>query len=98
MVQVEIQTTVEWKVLRCQENLVAVCDLLGITLQAKDMDELQSLVGEAQHLLFIDLLEDGELPQFLHSRGWVPRYPLPSRMPDDGIEFDVPFRLVQAQA
>jgi len=73
---------------------IAVCDSLNLVLEADSTDELHSLIGEAMHLLLLDLLEDNELDAFLRERGW-------QSVPDsvqqaDGVEFDVPWQLLVA--
>jgi hypothetical protein len=94
---VTIDATLVWNVERTPSgNLVAACDEVGLTMQAESQDELASLIHEGLYALFADLLEDGELDAFLRARGWGVRAPLPLTMPEDGVQFDVPFRLERA--
>lgn len=72
-------------------RLVAWCDPLGLTIEGDSEADLASMIQEAMHELFVDLLEDGELEQFLRDRGWNALTPIPARMPEQGIVFDVPY-------
>ncbi len=86
-----------WAVIRRGRGpLVAFCDALGLTVEADNQEELRSVIAEAQHVLMLDLLEDGELPRFLSDRGWTPSVPLPSKAPKMGVRFDVPFTVAPA--
>ena len=94
---ITIQANLVWAVTRTTRGtLVAFCDPLGLTVEADDDVELRSLIAEAQHVLLIDLFEDGELPRFLLDRGWTPNRPLPVASPEGGVMFDVPFRVEPA--
>ncbi len=97
---IQIQATINWLVQRTPSGAwVGVCDPLGLTVEASDEVELRSVIGEAQHYLFLDLLEDGELDRFLRERGWHATAPIPLTIPE-GVRFDVPFNLepLRAQA
>jgi hypothetical protein len=72
-------------------QLVAWCDLLGLTVEGDNEADLASLIAESMHVLFMDLFEDGDLPAFLSEHGWRPHHPLPSARPDDGVLFKVPY-------
>lgn len=96
--QIEIKTTIPWKLhYSASGQLIAECEPLGLTLQADDEEEMRSLINEAQHVLFLDLLEDGELPAFLSRHGWTPSQPLPAKVGDDGVLFSAPFKLERQQ-
>jgi len=71
---------------------IAICDALSLTLEAKNREELHSLIPEAIHLLMIDLFAEDELDQFLRDRGWrAPKLPPRTQR---NIEFKVPWELV----
>ena len=72
---------------------IAVCDALGLTIEAENEAELQSMIEETQHFLFLDLFEDGALDRFLRERGWTTTAPIPASSPESGVRFDVPFEL-----
>ena len=50
---------------------MAECDALGLAMEGDSLDELHSLIAESCHLLFEDLLKDGELEKFPGSAGLV---------------------------
>jgi hypothetical protein len=91
IVQIQTKAQILWgSVKTSRGSVVAACDSLGLTVEADDETELQSMIAEAQHCLFADLLEDGELHRFLQERGWA----LPQSLPEGGVKFDAPFRIV----
>ncbi len=51
-------------------QFVGECKDLGISVQASDLNELCSVFEEAMASLLTDLIEDGELDEFLKSKGW----------------------------
>jgi len=96
---ITIQANLRWGVVKtARGTLVAICDPLGLTVEADDDAELHSVIAEAQHVLMVDLFEDGELHAFLRDRGWSPNVPLPQVLPEGGVKFDVPFSVEPASA
>jgi len=96
---VDISGTVEWRVRRSASgHLIADCESLSLTLQADTQEELASLIGEAQHVLFMDLAEDGEFDEFLRRRGWRVLQPVPERPSESGVVFRADYNLVNANA
>lgn len=68
---INIHAIMNWQAKRSQDGgWVGICKDLGITTEADTLDELHSLAPEAMELLFLDLLEDGELDEFLSQKGW----------------------------
>jgi len=78
----------------CSRRWIGVCEAMNLSMEADSLDELYSLVPETMHLLFADLLEEGELPQYLADRGWT-AVNLPARAHGD-LQFNVPWQLVAA--
>ena len=70
---------------------VGSCEQLGIVMQATSLDELRSLAKESVQLLIEDLLEDGEVEEFLQQKGV--KY---SKDEGDEAEVQVPWQLVAA--
>lgn len=68
---------------------VGVCKALNLNAAGDTWAELQECANEAMSLLFADLLEEGELADFLHRNGWRLKTPLPK--PGVQPRFDVPF-------
>jgi len=87
---VRIDTTVNWKTLRAKGgNWVAVCDPLGLTIQAETYVNLMEDIGFTLDAVLNDLLNSNELDTFLRDHGWELIGTIPARK--TGIRFDVPF-------
>lgn len=94
---IRIDAKIEWQAKALPSGRwIGVCDPLGVTVEAVDQAELRSVIEETHYTLFLDLLEDGELERFLRDRGWEARVPIPSGVPTGGVNFEVPFEVVQA--
>lgn len=93
--KVTIQANVAWSVTRSasSDRWIAICDELNLTTEADSEEELQSLIPETLHLLMADLLEDDELAQYLHEKGWS-AVGLPSSHEADDIMFDLPWHII----
>lgn len=68
-----IKSQIQWKAFRSPTGKVwiAQCDPLGLTVEAKTLDELySSAIPEALRDLLTDLIEDGDLDEFLREMGW----------------------------
>ena len=92
---IRIHATMDWRAERSREDggWVGICKQLGITTEAETLDELHSLAPEAMELLFLDLLQDGELEEFLKQKGW--------EYSKEGVdvpepEFHIPWQLLAA--
>lgn len=73
---------------------VAVCDLLGLTVQSNTWVELMEDIGEVLEFMLTDLLREGHLDQFLTQHGWTCQRPLMHSSRDDDVptpRFDIPF-------
>lgn len=68
----EIESQLAWTAHRSTSGSVwiAECDALGLVLEATTLDELHSLIPEALRELLTDLITDGDLDEFLLSKGW----------------------------
>jgi len=90
---VHIKGRLIWKWGRAKSGrYIAVCDPIGQTVEAKSFGELLETMHEALDSTFRELLETGDLDEFLRSRRWKT-----CDMPDPGhrknVRFDVPFKL-----
>lgn len=97
---VRINTRLEWQLKRTsQGGFLAVCEPLGLALEADDEGEARSLIEEGLHYFFLDHLEDGTLDQFLQSKGWERSSALPmaGHEPSDIVRFDVPWTVASNQ-
>ena len=94
-IKIKIESTLQWMAKQCPESgyWVAECLPLGLCMEGENLDELHSLIAEACHALFADLLEDGELDQYLRERGWTAS-DMPSWSSKDDVAFSVPWRLI----
>jgi len=100
MATIRIDANLEWRVHRGATGVfIGVCDAMGLAVEGDDQLELESVIAETLHFVFLDLLEDDLLERFLHDRGWrVASGVLRKPTPEDALRFDVPFRLVPAHA
>lgn len=92
---VHIDANIAWQVARDEDSqlYIGVCPMLNLNATGETMEELTSSIQEAQGLLFMDLLEHGELAEFLTKHGWK----MQGKLPRFGkkTRFDVPFALQQ---
>lgn len=96
---VDVEAQLAWRAFRTPRNIwVAVCDPLKLTVEGGTWGELNENIQEAMDAVMTDLLEDGELEQFLREHGWRPVGPIPPRLPDEGIRFDLPTKVVAVPA
>ncbi|HEY3695152.1 hypothetical protein [Phenylobacterium sp.] len=89
-----MNATLQWFAKRADRSgrLIAVCDPLGIAIEADSEDELRSLMEESTELLFKDLIEDDEFDQFLRDRGWTASNG--HQIGTEEVNFRVPMELV----
>jgi len=90
MTIVRIETQVQWRSFRSKSGeWIAICDPLGLTLEASTWAELMEDIADALNAMFRDLLRSNKLNQFLQSRGWQPLAKINMRPAD--VRFDIPF-------
>lgn len=92
---VRLQSQLQWRATKIPASgrWIGICDAMSLSMEADSLDELHSLINETLQLVFIDLLEDNELDQFLQERGWQ-AVNLPTQHDGGDIEFDVPWELI----
>lgn len=91
---IRIDGNVGWNVHRGPSGAyVAVCDALGLTLGGDTFDEMIDTIQEGIRLLMSDLLETGELAEFLRARRWTVHGGIPKH--DGNVVFDLPYELRQ---
>ena len=92
---IEVKSTVEWTATQSAscDKWIAECKALGLAMEGDSLDELHSLIPEACFALFVDLLEDNELDQFLTERGWHAMN-MPTGPANDDIGFSIPWNLI----
>jgi len=93
-VTVEINATLQWVFFKddASQRWIAVCDPLGLTIEAETHTELRENIEDGLNLLFLDLVRENEFEGYLRQRGWS----VTGRHPAAGekVRFDVPFELV----
>jgi hypothetical protein len=95
MALIRIDGQVGWRIARdpYSDRWVGVCDALALTAEAETSNQLTEICYEILEDLFCRLLEEGSLDRFLKSHGWHPLVPLPERIPEDGVTFDIPISM-----
>ena len=69
---ISIHANVIWRAAQSKRSAVWVadCEDLGLVVEADSLDDLYSSIMENMELLFSDLLEEGDLDEFLGEKGW----------------------------
>jgi len=92
--KIQIHANLEWQLERTRRGrFLAICEPLGLTLEADTQDEALSLINEGLHYFFLDHLADGTLARFLTMKGWQSSSLPEAYEPGDAVTFDVPFSL-----
>lgn len=94
-VTVRLQSQLQWHATKSPSSgrWIGVCHAMNLSVEADSLDELHNLIHETLQLVFLDLLEDNELDQFLRERGWRAAN-LPTQHVGRDVEFDVPWELI----
>lgn len=68
----QIEGLIGWRACRSESGEVWVgsCDALGLTVEGQTLDELHNAIPAALSDLLADLVADGDLDEFLQSKGW----------------------------
>ncbi len=91
IVRVEIKGQLPWRVSRStNENWIAICDPLKITLEGETFEELTQHISEGLQLLLVDLIQSGEIQEFLSRQGWRTSI-APDQINLRRARFDVPY-------
>lgn len=97
LVRLELETRLTWKVTQTPNgNWVGICPALKLTLQGETFQDLQASIGEGLQLFFEEMLETGELEEFLRRNNWRPQTPIRS-LPRENVRFDVPWDSEEVQ-
>jgi predicted RNase H-like HicB family nuclease len=93
IIKIELNAQLQWQIGRsASDHWIGVCRPLGLTMEGDSLDDLFQNINQSIQLLMVDLLETGELDEFLRSRGWRA---LPANPHQQGpVEFDVPYNLL----
>jgi predicted RNase H-like HicB family nuclease len=97
MKHLALQAQIEWKYFKDPTSgyWIAVCEPLQQTVSGETWVELNECIAQTLDLLFRELLEKGELDQFLCAHGW--KMGREETEEADGVRFDVPWRLLERQ-
>lgn len=86
---IQVQANIEWRFFRARGgNWIAICDPLGLTVQADTYASLMDTIAETLNGMLHDLVVSNELERFLRDRGWQSSSIPPQ---SEGVWFDVPF-------
>jgi hypothetical protein len=100
MTVITLQSQLLWRAAQTPSgNWMGICDAMNIAVEADNLDQLHSIIPETINLLFLDLLQDGEVNQYLRERGWNEEIPASAMqsLSQGNVEFDVPWQLVLAE-
>jgi hypothetical protein len=97
--QIEINGLVSWQFKQdsTSARLIAICDPLGLTVEADSHQELRENIEETMQLVMRSMLKSGDLDNFLRERGWTVASPA-QQAADEEVVFDVPIELIAARA
>ena len=98
---INIHANVIWRAIQSKRSTVWIADCgdLGLVVEADSLDDLYSSIIENMELLFSDLLEEGDLDEFLCEKGWQysgntktpePRFYIPWHMMTVGRNDPIP--------
>lgn len=92
---VQVATSLRWEVTKTDEGpFVGVCESLGIAMEGDTLDDLYASIDQSVQMVMNDLLRNGELDEFLISRGWQPIPQFPRRGTNEPVQFNVPIELL----
>ncbi len=96
---VQVQAQVKWEFYQDQpsKRWIAVCNPLGITIEADTHTELRENIEDALRLFMRSTFEDGELERFLREHGWK-ALNIPANARANDIKFDVQIELIARKA
>lgn len=93
---VTVNAKLQWAFRTDHESneMIAVCEPLGLVTHGRDLADLQSSINESLNLLFRALLKQGELNAFLTQRGWTAQEISVESQADEEPSFHVPWELI----
>lgn len=93
IVRVDVNGQIQWEVAKTASGRwLGVCRALGLTMEGLTLDDLFANINDSVQLLMSELLESGELDDFLSHRGW--RLASQAIKHQGDVEFDVPLELL----
>lgn len=94
---IRVHADLEWQIDQSKSLPVwiGVCDALNLTVQSDSWRELAEDISETLDAIFLDLIVEDELSEFLQKNGWELEDEIPSEMPQN-VKFDIPFAIVRA--
>ncbi len=93
MLQLNLKIRCEAEKIEQSGRWIGECKSLGIVVEGDSLDDVHNATDEAIDLLFADLVEDGELEEFLADRGWSLNEPIPDAV-SEGVSVSVPWELI----
>lgn len=94
---IRVHANLEWQINQSKSLPVwiGICDALNLTVQSDSWRELAEDISETLDAIFLDLIGENQLGEFLQKNGWELEGDIPSHIPQD-VKFDIPFSIVQA--
>lgn len=93
VVKIQVNGQLQWQVHQTPSgHWLGQCPALGLSMEEPTVDGLIASINDAVQLVMSDLLEAGELDEFLRARGWSSANIGVHQ--DGGVEFDVPIELL----
>lgn len=89
IVRIQVNGQVQWEVAKSAAgSWIGLCRPLGLTMEGPTLDDLFTNINHAMQLMLTDLMESGELQEFLRSRGWKAESMGPQK--PGQVEFEMP--------
>jgi len=92
---VKIRANLMWRTFRPEkeeDQWVADCPPLKLVVQGETLGELHEAIEDSLSLLFEELVDSGDLNQFMFQHGWEAVSPLPET-PSSETKFDIPYEI-----
>jgi hypothetical protein len=96
---VQVQAKIQWEFYQdpASKRWIAVCEPLGLTIEADSHTELRENIEDSLRLFMRSIFADGQFERFMRERGWVAQN-IPQNVAPQDIGFDVPIELIARKA
>ena len=93
-INVPIKAQLTWVVAQDKRShfWVGTCPPLQLVAQGQTYTELVEAINECLQALFSELMETGDLEDFLREHNWQPTTALPNK-PNSRVRFDIPYEI-----
>ncbi len=99
IVRFDLAAFIAWRAVRDAQTgaWVGICDALKLTAEGETWEDLNRIVAEIVNDLFVNLLQEGRLEEFLRNHGWATLGEIPRPPDHERLVFDIPSRIVPEQ-